>query len=149
MKIIRRGRMAIWNCATRSIASPWSGRAMGDHGSRRSCAGKAARGLAYSRDCREHDSDSYERHRAFRQGQLDTFRFYMTIINAVGGILGMGEQTGRGRPSKPARLRRSHRLPVLLTAAEHAALNRYCTRQNVSASEVVRGCLGRFLEAEL
>lgn len=60
----------------------------------------------------------------------------------------MADKTVRGRPPKPARLRRTRRLPLLLTPAEHAALARYCARQNVTASEVVRGCLKRFLEAE-
>jgi hypothetical protein len=60
----------------------------------------------------------------------------------------MAEKMGRGRPPKPARLRRTRRLPLMLTVAERAALNRYCTRHDVSASEVVRGCLTRFLETE-
>jgi hypothetical protein len=54
---------------------------------------------------------------------------------------------GRGRPPKPARLRRSWRLPVMLTTAERSALDRYCTRHHVTASDVVRGCLSRFLES--
>ena len=60
----------------------------------------------------------------------------------------MAEKTGRGRPPKPARLRRSRRLPLMLTPAEYASLSRYSTRNKVSASEVVRGCLKRFLEGE-
>jgi hypothetical protein len=60
----------------------------------------------------------------------------------------MAQRRGRGRPPKPAQLRRTRRLPLLLTTAEHAALNRYCTRHNVSANEVVRGCLKRFLEVK-
>ena len=72
----------------------------------------------------------------------------MTIINAVGGYLTMAEKIGRGSPPKAARLRRTRRLPVMLTTAEHAALNRYCTRYDVTASDVVRGCLSRFLEME-
>jgi len=61
----------------------------------------------------------------------------------------MAAKMGRGRPPKPARLRRTRRLPLMLTTAERAALNRFCTRHDVSASEVVRGCLKRFLEAEV
>jgi len=57
-------------------------------------------------------------------------------------------KTIRGRPPKPARLRRTRRLPVLLTTEEHKALARYCERHNMSANQVVRGCLKRFLEAE-
>jgi hypothetical protein len=34
----------------------------------------------------------------------------------------------------------------MLTTAEHAALKGYCARQDVTASEVVRGCLIQFLE---
>ena len=60
----------------------------------------------------------------------------------------MVEKMGRGRPPKPARLRRSRRLPLMLTTAEHGALHRYCTRNDVTASAVVRGCLSRFLETE-
>jgi hypothetical protein len=60
----------------------------------------------------------------------------------------MAEKIGRGRPPKPARLRRTRRLPLMLTTAEHAALHRYCTRHDVTASEVVRGCLSRFLETQ-
>lgn len=58
----------------------------------------------------------------------------------------MAEKMGRGRPPKPARLRRTRRLPLMLTTAEHAALKGYCARQDVTASEVVRGCLIQFLE---
>jgi hypothetical protein len=60
--------------------------------------------------------------------------------------LRMAEKIGRGRPPKPAGLRRTRRLPVMLTMAERAALNRYCTRHDLTASDVVRGCLSRFLE---
>lgn len=36
----------------------------------------------------------------------------------------------------------------MLTPAEDRALRQYCNRHGLSASEVVRGCLKRFLEAE-
>lgn len=52
----------------------------------------------------------------------------------------------RGRPPKLARLRRSHRLQLLLTPAEHKALNRYAARQGLGVSEVVRDCLRPLLE---
>jgi AT hook motif len=58
----------------------------------------------------------------------------------------MARTRGRGRPPKSAGLRRTRRLPVLLTPAEHAGLVRYCKRRNISASGLVRRCLKRFLE---
>ncbi len=51
-----------------------------------------------------------------------------------------------GRPPKPARLRRSHRLQLLLTAAEHKALNEYAARKELTASEIIRNCLRTLLE---
>jgi hypothetical protein len=59
----------------------------------------------------------------------------------------MTQKLGRGRPPKPARQRRSRRLPLMLTTAEYEALNRYCRRHKVSASEVARESLRCFLEA--
>lgn len=50
-----------------------------------------------------------------------------------------------GRPPKPARLRRTRRLQLLLTTAEHRALIRYAVQQGLSTSEMVRGCLRRLL----
>lgn len=61
----------------------------------------------------------------------------------------MAKKMSRGRPPKPARLRRTRRLPLMLTTAEYIALNRYCARHGMSASEVVRGCLRRLLEDDL
>lgn len=46
-----------------------------------------------------------------------------------------------GRPPKPARLKRTKRLQLLLTGAEYTALNEFARRRNLTASEVVRGCL--------
>lgn len=60
----------------------------------------------------------------------------------------MAKKTSLGRPPKPARLRRTRLLRLMLTPAEDRALRQYCTEHNVSASEVARGCLKRFLEAE-
>jgi hypothetical protein len=59
----------------------------------------------------------------------------------------MARTRGRGRPPKPAGLRRTCRLQVLLTPAERAGLDRYCKRRNLSASQLVRGCLKGFLES--
>ena len=61
----------------------------------------------------------------------------------------MAKKINRGRPPKPARLRRTRRLPLMLTTAEYIALNRYSARHGMSASEVVRGCLRRLLEEDL
>jgi hypothetical protein len=53
-----------------------------------------------------------------------------------------------GRPPKPARLKRSRRLQLLLTKAEYDALNHYAERQQMTASEVMRGCLRTLLSAQ-
>jgi hypothetical protein len=60
----------------------------------------------------------------------------------------MAENKKRGRPTKPARLRRVSRLQLLLTRAERKALNEYAADQGTTASEIVRGCLRRLLEAD-
>jgi hypothetical protein len=52
-----------------------------------------------------------------------------------------------GRPPKPARLKRSRRLQLLLTPAEHKTLNEYAARQELTASEIVRGCIRSLLES--
>jgi hypothetical protein len=54
-----------------------------------------------------------------------------------------------GRPAKLARLRRTRRLQLLLTPAEHKALNTYAAKQGITASEIVRGCLRRLLESDV
>ena len=46
-----------------------------------------------------------------------------------------------GRPPKPARLRRTRRLQLLLTSVEYKALSEFATRRNQTTSEIVRGCL--------
>jgi len=50
-----------------------------------------------------------------------------------------------GRPPKPARLRRTQRMQLLLTAAEHKELNEYALRRNMTASELIRGCIRSLL----
>ena len=54
----------------------------------------------------------------------------------------------RGRPPKPPRLRRSHRLQLMLTTAEHKALKAYAARQGLDVSETVRDCMRRLLSDE-
>jgi hypothetical protein len=51
-----------------------------------------------------------------------------------------------GRPPKPARLRRTQRLQLLLTVSERKALNEFARQRNLTASEIVRGCLQSLLE---
>lgn len=43
-----------------------------------------------------------------------------------------------GRPPKPPRLRKTRRLQLLLTPAEHKALTRYVRERDTTASELVR-----------
>jgi hypothetical protein len=58
----------------------------------------------------------------------------------------MAKATKLGRPLKIARLRRTYRLQLLLTEAEHRALNKYAERRQMTASEVMRGYLRQLLE---
>ena len=44
-----------------------------------------------------------------------------------------------GRPPKPARLKRTRRLQLLLTAAERKALDEYAARREMTVSEIIRG----------
>jgi hypothetical protein len=60
----------------------------------------------------------------------------------------MTERRKRGRPIKPAGLRRVQRLQLLLTLEEHKSLSAYAARQGMTASEIVRGCLRRLLETD-
>jgi hypothetical protein len=60
----------------------------------------------------------------------------------------MSGKLKRGRPVKPAHLKRTVRLQLLLTAGEHKALNQYAARQELTVSEVVRGCVRQLLNAE-
>jgi hypothetical protein len=50
-----------------------------------------------------------------------------------------------GRPPKPAKLRRTRRLQLLLTNAEWRALDKYAIERQMTASEVMRGCLRSLL----
>jgi hypothetical protein len=68
-------------------------------------------------------------------------------IISLGERLTMTKNPKGGRPPKPARLRRTQRLQLLLTTAERKALNEYAGQRNLTASEIVRGCL-RSLMAE-
>jgi hypothetical protein len=60
----------------------------------------------------------------------------------------MSEYVKRGGPVKPTRLKRTARLQLLLTAGEHKALNQYAARQELTVSEIVRGCVRQLLSAE-
>jgi hypothetical protein len=60
----------------------------------------------------------------------------------------MGTTASRGRPPKPARLKRTRRLQLLLTTAEHKGLNRYAANRGMTASEIVRGCIRSLLEEQ-
>ncbi len=51
-----------------------------------------------------------------------------------------------GRPPKPARLRRTRRLQLMLTAAEYKALAEYAVRKELTTSEIVRSCIRSLLE---
>jgi hypothetical protein len=53
-----------------------------------------------------------------------------------------------GRPRKAARLKRTRRLQVLLTIAEHKALSECAERRELTASEIVRGCIRSLLQNE-
>ncbi len=53
-----------------------------------------------------------------------------------------------GRPPKPARLRRTWRLQLLLTKAEHKALSEYAERRELTVSEIVRGCIRSLVETQ-
>jgi hypothetical protein len=53
-----------------------------------------------------------------------------------------------GRPPKPLRLKRSRRLQLLLTAQEFKALKVYAERRQMTASEVIRGCLRSLFEGQ-
>jgi hypothetical protein len=69
----------------------------------------------------------------------------MLIIMHRGIGSTMARNPKGGRPPKPARLRRTRRLQLLLTAAEHRALNEYAVRQEMTASEIIRGCIRSLL----
>jgi hypothetical protein len=60
----------------------------------------------------------------------------------------MATNPNGGRPPKPARLKRTQRLQLMLTAAEHKALNAYAARREATASEIIRGCLRSLLGAD-
>ena len=53
-----------------------------------------------------------------------------------------------GRPVKPARLKRTRRLQLLLTGTELKELKQYAERQHLTTSEVMRACLRALLESQ-
>jgi hypothetical protein len=71
----------------------------------------------------------------------------MSIITS-GERLTMTQNLKGGRPPKPARLRRTQRLQLMLTAAEHKALNKYAGQRNLTASEIIRGLLRSLIEEQ-
>jgi hypothetical protein len=58
----------------------------------------------------------------------------------------MPKAAKRGRPPKPARLKRTRRLQLLLTTTEHKALNKHAARHEMTASELVRACIRALLK---
>jgi len=71
------------------------------------------------------------------------------LTSIVENATGMANAHNKGgRPRKAARLRRTQRLQLLLTPAEHKALNQYAERQELTASEIIRGCIRSLLEKE-
>ena len=60
----------------------------------------------------------------------------------------MGTMKKVGRPRKAARLKRTRRLQLLLTAEEFKALREYAERRQMTASEVIRGCLRSLFEGQ-
>ena len=60
----------------------------------------------------------------------------------------MGTTKKVGRPRKAARLKRTRRLQLLLTAEEFKALREYSERRQMTASEVLRACLRSILEGQ-
>jgi len=68
------------------------------------------------------------------------------LIITTEAICAMPKNPKGGRPPKPARLRRTQRMQLLLTAAEHKELNEYALQRNMSASELIRGCIRSLVE---
>ncbi len=50
----------------------------------------------------------------------------------------MPHKPGPGRPPKPPRLRRTQRLQILLTPAEHRCLSKHARERNIAVNELVR-----------
>jgi hypothetical protein len=60
----------------------------------------------------------------------------------------MGTTKKVGRPLKAARLKRTRRLQLLLTAEEFKALREYSERRQMTASEVMRACLRSLVQGQ-
>ena len=58
----------------------------------------------------------------------------------------MVKTTKGGRPPKPARLKRTRRLQLLLTEAERKALNQYAAKRNITVSDLIRSCIRKLME---
>lgn len=53
-----------------------------------------------------------------------------------------------GRPPKPTRLRKTRRLQLLLTPAEHKRLSQYALERDATVSEVIRACIRSLMGQE-
>jgi hypothetical protein len=60
----------------------------------------------------------------------------------------MDKTTRIGRPPKPAKLKRTKTVHLLLTAAEQKALSKYAASRQTTISEVIRGSIRSLLESE-
>lgn len=58
----------------------------------------------------------------------------------------MVRKTGPGRPPKPFRLRKTQRVQVLVTPAEHGKLAKYAQARDMTVSELVRTHIRSLLE---
>ncbi len=57
---------------------------------------------------------------------------------AHGKEITMPRKTRLGRPPKPTRLRKTRRLQLLLTPAEHKRLSQYAMEKETTVSELIR-----------
>jgi hypothetical protein len=53
-----------------------------------------------------------------------------------------------GRPPKPAKLKRTKTVHLLLTTAEQKSLSKYAADRGTTISEVIRGSIRSLLESE-
>jgi len=58
----------------------------------------------------------------------------------------MQRKTRLGRPPKPARLRKTRRLQLLLSPAEHKRLSQYARERDVTVSELIRSYVRSLME---
>ena len=53
-----------------------------------------------------------------------------------------------GRPPKPTHLRKTRRLQLLLTPAEHKRLSQYAMERDTTVSEIIRTCIRSLMGQE-